>query len=308
MSDVQRLLLIAPSLMRRTDAYDRAAALAKAKGSALHIVAFDYLEGLATAGLVNEQALAVMRQAYVEKHHQWLEAQAAPLRRNGLTVTTEVVWVENVLEEMLTHLKEQPFTMLVKDIEQESRLMRAMFSTLDIRLLRESRTPLHFVSEASHALPRKILAAVDLSRPEDQFQGFNDRIINEALKLAMQCQAQVEILYAYDLTSMQTDAENLGRSAFVFGSNVAERLHEAQSDAFRQLAARNGIDPESCHMIMGDPTKVLSAFCRDHGTDIVVMGRVHHRGLAKYIGSTVERVLYKMPSSVLVITPDVPVA
>lgn len=30
---------------------------------ALHIVAFDYLEGLATAGLVNDQALAVMRDA-----------------------------------------------------------------------------------------------------------------------------------------------------------------------------------------------------------------------------------------------------
>ncbi|MDD1016703.1 universal stress protein [Pseudomonas rubra] len=307
MSDYQRLLFIAPPLMQRTDAFDRAAALAKAKGIALHIVAFDYLEGLATAGLVNEQALAVMRQAYVEKHRQWLETQAVPLRRNGLTVTTEVVWVNNVLDEILTHLKEQPFAMVVKDIEHESRLMRAMFTTLDIRLLRECSVPLHFVDKASHAMPRKVLAAVDLSRPEDQYQGFNDRIINEALKLAMQCKAQVEILYAYDLTSMQTDAENLGRKSFLFGSNVAESLHEAQSDAFRELAERNGIDPESCHMIMGDPAKVLSIFCEAQGTDIVVMGRVHHRGLAKYIGSTVERVLYKMPSSVLVITPETPV-
>ncbi|MFJ2550158.1 universal stress protein [Pseudomonas sp. NPDC087612] len=307
MSDYQRLLFIAPPLMQRTDAFDRAAALAKAKGIALHIVAFDYLEGLATAGLVNEQALAVMRQAYVEKHRQWLETQAVPLRRNGLTVTTEVVWVNDVLDEILTHLREQPFAMVVKDIEHESRLMRAMFTTLDIRLLRECSVPLHFVDKASHAIPRKVLAAVDLSRPEDQYQGFNDRIITEALKLAMQCKAQVEILYAYDLTSMQTDAENLGRKSFLFGSNVAESLHEAQSDAFRELAERNGIDPESCHMIMGDPAKVLSIFCEAQGTDIVVMGRVHHRGLAKYIGSTVERVLYKMPSSVLVITPETPV-
>lgn len=56
MTNPQRLLLIASPLMRRTPVYDRAAALAKAKGMPLHIVAFDYLEGLATAGLVNEQA------------------------------------------------------------------------------------------------------------------------------------------------------------------------------------------------------------------------------------------------------------
>ncbi|MFK0089595.1 universal stress protein [Pseudomonas sp. NPDC090755] len=307
MSDYQRVLLIAPPLMQRTDAYDRAAALAKAKGMALHIVAFDYLVGLATAGLVNEQALAVMRQAYVEKHHQWLEEQAGPMRRNGLTVTTEVVWVDDVLDEILTHLKEQPFALVVKDIEHESRLMRAMFTSLDNQLLRETRVPLHFVSKAGHATPRKVLAAVDLSRPDDQFPGFNDRIVNEALKLAMQCKAQVQILYAYDLTSLQTDAQTLGRKSFLFGSNVAESLHEAQGAAFRELAERNGIDPENCHMIMGDPAKVLSIFCEAQDTDIVVMGRVHHRGLAKYIGSTVERVLYKMPSSVLVVAPQSPV-
>ncbi|MEE1864961.1 universal stress protein [Pseudomonas auratipiscis] len=304
MSDYQRLLLVVPPLMRRSDAFDRAAALAKAKGMPLHIVAFDYLEGLATAGMMNEEALALVRQAYIEKHRDWLETQAAPMRKNGLTVTTEVVWVENVLDEILIHLKEQPFAMVIKDIEHESRLMRALFSTLDIRLLRECRVPLHFVDKTEHALPRKVVAAVDLSRPEDQYQGFNDRIVQEALKLAMQCQAQVELLYAYDLTSMQTEAEHLGRISFMFDSNLANSLHKAQSEAFRALADRNGIDPQACHMIMGDPSKVLTTFCKTHGSDIVVMGRVHHRGLAKYIGSTVERVLYKMPSSVLVITPE----
>lgn len=59
---------------------------------ALHIVAFDYVEGLATAGLVNDQALAVMREGYVQQHREWLETQALPMRRNGVTVTTEVVW------------------------------------------------------------------------------------------------------------------------------------------------------------------------------------------------------------------------
>ncbi|QVM93888.1 universal stress protein [Pseudomonas entomophila] len=304
MDNPQRLLLIASPLMRRTPVYDRAAALAKAKGMALHIVAFDYLEGLATAGLVNDQALAVMREGYVQQHREWLETQALSMRRNGVTVTTEVVWVQHPLDEILVHLREQPFAMLIKALEHEPWWMRAMFTSLDIQLLRETRIPLHLVNQASHALPRKILAAVDLSRPEDQFEGFNDQIISEALKLALQCNAQVELLYAYDVGSMYLDAGGSREHSFLFDSSLAQTLHEAQSAAFQALAERNGIAAEHRHLRMGDPAKVLALFMEHNAIDVLVMGSYHHHGIGWFIGSTAERVLHRLSSSVLVISPE----
>jgi len=304
METPQRLLLIASPLMRRTPVYDRAAALAKAKGMALHIVAFDYLEGLATAGLVNDQALAVMREGYVQQHREWLEAQALPMRRNGITVTTEVVWVQHPLKEILVHLREQPFAMLIKAFEHEPWWMRAMFTSLDIQLLRETRIPLHLVHKASNALPRKILAAVDLSRPEDQFEGFNDQIIGEALKLALQCNAQVELLYVYDLGAMYVDAGGSREHSFLFESNLAQTLHEVQSDAFQALAERNGIGAEHRHMRIGDPAKALAVFMDNNDIDVLVMGSYHHHGIGWFIGSTAERVLHRLSSSVLVISPE----
>ncbi|MBC3489009.1 universal stress protein [Pseudomonas sp. SWRI100] len=304
MSNPQRLLFIASPLMRRTPIYDRAAALAKAKGMALHIVAFDYLEGLATAGLVNEQALAVMREGYVQQHREWLETQAVPMRRNGVTVTTEVVWVQHPLDEILIHLREQPFAMLIKAFEHEPWWMRAMFTSLDIQLLRETRIPLHLVHKASNALPRRILAAVDLSRPEDQFEGFNDQIISEALKLALQCNARIDLLYAYDLGSMYLDAGGSREHSFLFDSNQARTLHEAQSDAFQVLAERNGIAVEQRHLRVGDPAKVLGLFMQNNDIDVLVMGSYHHHGIGWFIGSTAERMLYRLTSSVLVISPE----
>ncbi|CAB5605122.1 universal stress protein [Pseudomonas asiatica] len=304
MDNPQRLLLIASPLMRRTPVYDRAAALAKAKGMALHIVAFDYLEGLATAGLVNDQTLAVMREGYVQQHREWLETQALSMRRNGVTVTTEVVWVQHPLDEILVHLREQPFAMLIKAFEHEPWWARAMFTSLDIQLLRETRIPLHLVHQASHALPRKILAAVDLSRPEDQFEGFNDQIISEALKLALQCNAQIELLYAYDLGSMYLDSGGSREHSFLFDSNLAQTLHEAQSEAFQALAERNGIAAEHRHLRLGDPAKVLALFMDNNDIDVLVMGSYHHRGIGWFIGSTAERVLHRLSSSVLVISPE----
>ena len=90
MSEQSRFMLVTSPLMEHSPALDRAAALAKAEGAALHIVAFDYLEGLATASLVNEKALEQMRLGYVDRHRQWLEDQARPLRKIGVHVTTEV--------------------------------------------------------------------------------------------------------------------------------------------------------------------------------------------------------------------------
>ncbi|PXX68159.1 MULTISPECIES: universal stress protein [unclassified Pseudomonas] len=304
MDNPQRLLLIASPLMRRTPVYDRAAALAKAKGMALHIVAFDYLEGLATAGLVNDQALAVMREGYVQQHRAWLETQALSMRRNGVTVTTEVVWVQHPLDEILVHLREQPFALLIKAFEHEPWWVRAMFTSLDIQLLREARIPLHLVHQASHALPRKILAAVDLSRPEDQFEGFNDQIISEALKLALQCNAQIELLYAYDLGSMYLDSSGSREHSFLFDSNLAQTLHEAQSEAFQVLAERNGIAPEHRHLRLGDPAKVLALFMENNDIDVLVMGSYHHHGIGWFIGTTAERVLHRLSSSMLVISPE----
>ena len=104
MSEQLRYMLVAPPLMETNPAFDRAAALAKAEGAALHIVAFDYLEGLATASLVDEDALEVMRVGYVERHRQWLEEQAQTLRESGLTVTSEVAWIDDPLKEILIHL------------------------------------------------------------------------------------------------------------------------------------------------------------------------------------------------------------
>jgi universal stress protein E len=78
--------------------------------------------------VVNDEAREQMRIDYVERHRQWLEAQARPLRKIGIPVTTEVVWVERPLQEILIHIKEQPMALLIKALEHETLLSRLMFT------------------------------------------------------------------------------------------------------------------------------------------------------------------------------------
>ena len=304
MSAQSRFMLVVSPLMKSSPAFERAAALAKASDAALHIVAFDYLEGLATAGLVNEQALEQMRLGYVERHHQWLEDQARPLRKLGLNVTTEVVWVESPLQEILIHLREQPMVALIKALDHESLLSRLMFTPLDIHLLRECPVPLHFVHHVQHALPRRIVAAVDPFHRSERYVDLNDRILREATKLVSACSAELDVIYAHDLSSISAAEFGFNNASAFFSSNAAKAQFDAQGEAFRELTERNGIPAQRQHMIMGDPAKVLASYADAYEVDVIVMGRVAHRGVGRLVGSTVEHLLYKMPCSVWVVAPE----
>ena len=55
----------------------------------------------------------------------------------------------------------------------------------------------------------------------------------------------------------------------------------------------------------GEPEAVIPQFVVDHGVDLVVMGTVARRGIpGLLIGNTAERILRKLPCSVLAVKPD----
>lgn len=135
MSQTQRLLLIAPSSMTRTPAFDRAAALARAMQLPLHIVAFDYLQALAIAGLFAPEQINRAREAYLDTHRHWLTEQADVMRQHGVEVTSEVVWVHHPYEEILHFVNEMSLALIIKDAEEEPALKRVFFTPLDWQLL-----------------------------------------------------------------------------------------------------------------------------------------------------------------------------
>lgn len=257
------------------------------------------MDDLATGGLVNDRALSEMRDGYLLRHRKWLEEQAHSIRNLGVQVTTEVVWVAQPLDEIMVHIREINPSLVIKDVEHESWVTRMLFTSLDLRLLHECPAPLHVVSKVAHALPRTVLAAVDTFSPADQFADINETIIINAEKLAAQCDAQLHLIYAYDLTSVFASQDAVG-----FTSILAQTLYETEEDAFNTLAERFGVPDECKHLVMGYPAKVIRAFAEAEGIDVIVMGTVHRNRLSAFLGSTTEQVAQHMPSSLLAVNPQ----
>ena len=188
--------------------------------------------------------------------------------------------------------------LLIKNEEHESALQRTFVTPLDWQLLRQCPIPLHLVASASHSLPRKVVAAVDPSQPTSQFSELNNRIIEQANSLALQCDAELHLLHIQDLPSIYLG--DAGDGGLVM-SDLERMLRSTVENAFIELANHYGVPAERRHFLLGAPVSSLTDFAEQHQIDVIVMGRVHHNGLRKLIGSTTEHLLYQLPSSILAI-------
>lgn len=297
MGQYQRLLLIADQNQHQSPAAQRAAALADASGAALHVVAF--VEPPPRIHLWEEKMDDAARERYLQRYRHWLQVEAKWLRGHGLIVTCEVVWTTHPLQDMLQYIDEFEPDLLIKDVALERVLKRVFVTPLDCHLLRECSMPVHLVNQARNKLPRRIVAAVDPSDPQTLISGLNGQIIQCANALALQCDAQLHLLYAYDLTpAFDGDTPLVPVS---WSANFMDELRESLHAAFITLAEQYGVPPERRHFIMGLPVEVIGEFVDEFLVDVVVMGTVHRAGLDRLIGSTTERALYSVPGSLLAV-------
>jgi universal stress protein E len=288
------LLLIINPALRHSPAINHAAALAKVSGASLHIAAF--AKPLDILSLLEESVRESARESYLQDHRDWLKNQAKNLHALGLQVTVEVTWAEDLKQDILDHVTEMQPDLLIKEVEHVSALKRAFFTPLDWQLLRHCPIPVYLVGGSGHALPRKVVAAVDASDLHPESNELNERIIQQASNLALQCDAELHLLYACDLSNVYL--ADMGGLAL---SDITKELRTTEEQSFLKLATRYGVPSDRRHFVLGHPVSALSDFANDQHMDVIVMGRVQYHGLEKLLGSTTEHILYQVPCSVLAV-------
>ena len=301
MGQYQRLLLIADQTMQQSPALLRAVALAKVSGAVLDVRAF--VEPVPVVHLWEEKTDDAGYQRYMRRYRRWVADEVEQLGGQGLDVSVEVVFTTHPLLDILKTVEELKPDLLIKDVTLEPVLKRVFITPLDCHLLRECPVPVHLVNQARYSLPHRVVAAVDPFDPSTQINGLNDTIIQTANALALQCDAPLHLLYAYDLSpAFNADSPLVGGG---WGVDFIEELRQSLHQAFVTLADRHGVPPERRHFVMGLPVPVISEFIEQYVADVVVMGTVHRVGIDRLIGSNTERALYSVPGSILAVRTGV---
>lgn len=295
MSAQQHLLLIGDPDHLHSLGLARAIALALATHATLHVLICGGPPG--SLRLLREETLEQIQEEFLERQQASLEELRENLLARGLQMTFEIVWADKIESETIRLLQNRQADLVIKATQHEPLLKRAFITPLDWQLLRNCPLPLHLVSTAEHPLPRKVAAAVDLSRSDAEGTVLNEHIAAMAQNFAQHCGAQLHLVMAYeDLPSFFAYAA----SPVSWTDALRDELASNLRGTFHQFAERWAVPEHRRHLLPGKPAKVIPEFVVHSEIDVVVMGTLTNRGAGKVLGSTAEQLLYKVPAIIAI--------
>lgn len=173
---------------------------------------------------------------------------------------------------------------------------------VDMELLRECPCPLLLSRRTSATEHPRIVGAVNAVTDDAAEQELNARIAMTTRMMAELEDGMPMLLHAW-----APFAEGMIRtraSDTAFAGYVDSVRQRAASDAATLVDSVGGSPPLTAELRRGKPEDVIPEFVVSEAIDLVVMGTVARTGIAGLlIGNTAERVLHRLPCSVMAVKP-----
>jgi universal stress protein E len=272
-------------------ALDRAAWLAKQAGARIELFACEYDPDVdARAG---SPALKAAREQLLGRRRHQLEGLAAPLRKQGLTVSVDVVWDHPFDRAIVQKAAAHDYWLVAKDTHHHNVLQRTLLTNVDWHLIRECTAPLLLVKDRKLAAEPNVLAAVDPVNEHDKPAALDDRIYTFAADLARVLRGNLHLVHSY--------AAPMGAELPPDALKIIAQEHRAAMAKFLDEHPAMG---DRSHLYEGLAHESLQKAAIEYAADFVVMGAVARRGLKRlFIGSTAERVLDRLACDLVIIKP-----
>lgn len=178
------------------------------------------------------------------------------------------------------------------------------YGAIDMELFRKCPCPVMAVGPGVPAAQPRILGAVNASTDDPVEQALNVKIVELTMMIARLEQGSARLLQTWGPYAEDIVRNHASESDFAAYVDAARR--QATDDLARLVASfGERLAAVEATLLRGYPEDVVPEFAVAHGMDLVVMGTVGRRGLAGLVmGNTAERVLRKLPCSVLAVKPD----
>jgi nucleotide-binding universal stress UspA family protein len=235
---------------------------------------------------------------------QQLDALLANLPTDDLEVVT-VLLEGTPFAEIINQVRRGQHDLLIKNAEV-SGIADNSFGASDMHLMRKCPCPLWIARSDNFGHYRSIVAAVDVDASQPNNAELNHLILDLASSLARENKCSLHIVHAWALPNealLRTASFNL------LGDKLDEIIETTQAEHASQLdellASRNfdGIEHQ-VHLGKGKPANYILSVAGMVDADLVVMGTVSHTDVpGLFMGTTAERILSKLGSSVLTVKP-----
>jgi universal stress protein E len=292
-------------------AIERARQIAAAAGASIELFACDDAGSVADGILFDNESVAGARAEYMQELRDWLESQAAALRRDGTSVTCHAEWHSPRYEAILSRAQEVEADLIVRAARKHSRIDRLFFAATDWELIRRAPQLLWLVKKTMDPLSRglRVLAAVDPSHPEEKRAGLDRKIVAAAGALVRLFGGSLHLFHAYrpgaSIAPMAAAGHQGALPVMRLSSELAGELEKHRKKELRKLSESAGIPNDNVHLVAGNTSEALEELVTQLDVDVVVAGAVSRGRIERLlIGSTAEAILGDVHCDVVVVKPD----
>ena len=249
-------------------ALDRAARIAGESQAQLHLYACIHSE------LEKGEDKSQQVRTLIDRQREILEITSAPLRRQGLSVTTEVEWDKDWCESAVRASIRGAADMVFKSSTPHTASQRFFNRTSDWTLIRECLCPVLLVKGETDYSSRNVVAAIDSRDGDENYAQLNRRIIDFSRRVMDNEYAEVHFINAHRDLASSTDRNALLRNV--------------------------GVSSDKVRIRMGEPDDVIVDNARELNASLVIVGNVARSGLSALVhGNTVEKVVDRVDCDVL---------
>ncbi len=285
----------------------RARRIAAALGAPLELFACEFDQAMEGSHFRVTERLEAARQARVQARREWLESTAAPLRAEGIEVSTEAVYANPRHEAVARRTLATGAELVVMRTHYHEWLARATLSAADWQLIRVCPAPLLLVKGVEWPAAPKLLAAVDPSHRDDRHARLDHAILDVTERLGDALGGEAWVAHCMlSMASLESTAA-LGMMPEALGSTAEEYagdlLQQLRTSVLRLLEGRQ-ISAARVRISEGRPEKELPRLADDLGVDLLVTGGISRSRLEQvFIGGTAERLLDRIGCDLLVVKP-----
>jgi len=235
-----------------------------------------------------------------------LEILVEPARKQGLIVETRVL-VGKAFIEIIKQVLRNGHDLVMKTAQESSRAELLLFSSTDMKLMRQCPCPVWMISPRLGETTGSILAAVDPDAVESEGQALNMTIMELATSLSILEECPLHVVHAWAVPYEETLRHSpfLSLSLTDADKYVAD-IETRHKNGLNDLVAKfHRAAPEmNVHLIKGETWEVIPKLAEEKNVEVIIMGTVCRAGLAGLIiGNTAEEILQRMDCSVLAIKP-----
>jgi universal stress protein E len=234
-----------------------------------------------------------------------LESLAAPLRRNGLEVSTAVDWDYPAHEALIRRARHARADLIIAERHVSRHVAPWLLRYTDWELLRQSPVPVLLIKTSRQYDSPKVLAAIDPQHAFAKTARLDDEILGLGARICTGTRGQLHAVHAYvpNLLGMSPKELSAPDASFKISTHAAT-LAKAKFDKALRKSRLGKLSPARRHLVVSHAVDAIPTLARKLGCDLVVMGAISRSGLKRLaIGNTAERLLDDLPCDLLIVKP-----